>query len=504
MAAPRLLPPVVEDLLPALAGRRVWVVGGSVRDVLLDRPSQDVDFVVAGDALALGRRLANEAGADYFDLDADRGTGRMLLTTGAGRKTVFDFARLQGGSIEQDLRLRDFTLNAMAVAIDDPTRLIDPTGGRVHLQKRWLEACSPTAVLDDPVRGLRAVRLAGELDARIAPETARQVENASRLIGEVSAERLRDEFFRLLGLTSPSASIRLLDHLGWLTALLPELEPLRGLKQPEAHAFDALRHTLAVVDGLERLEWILPEEDVDDRATDLVSGMAIHRLGRFRRPLKAYLDLNLSVGRTRRQALYLAALLHDAGKAKTISTDPDGRIRFLGHEAVGAAMTVEACRRLALSLAETAEIESLVAHHLRPEWLERTPEISRRAIYRFYRSTGSTGVGVVLLSLADLLGRHVPPTPQDVWSSRLEVARTLLEAWFESRPEKVEPAPLLDGNEVMRLVGMTPGPKVGRLLEELREAQASGEIESVGDAQAFVRARFDQIESEGKNERPPG
>jgi putative nucleotidyltransferase with HDIG domain len=493
----RLLPSAVDILLPALAGSRVWVVGGSVRDLLLDRPSQDVDLVVDGDAVALGRRLANEAGADYFELDPDRGTGRMLLTTARGVRTIYDFTRLQAGSIESDLRLRDFTVNAMAVAVDDPDRLIDPTGGLDHLRRRWLEACTPRAVLDDPIRAVRAVRVATELEARISPGTVAQMREAAQLLGEVSAERLRDELFRLLGLPSPAASLRLMDHLGLLTAVFPELEPLRGLGQPSSHAFDALAHTLATVEGLETILGFLPPPEGDDRATDLVSGLAVHRLARFRQGLSEYLSLQVSFGRTRRQSLFLAALLHDVGKARTRAVDPDGTVRFLGHERVGAAMAVEACRRLSLSLAETAEVETIVAEHQRPGWLEKTPPLSRRAVYRFYRSTQSAGVAVVLLSLADLLAKHVPPAPQDAWASRLEIARGLLEAWFEGRSETVDPELLLDGTDIMRLVGVPPGPTVGMLLEDLREAQASGEVNTRPEAEDLVHSLHERRVSGG-------
>jgi putative nucleotidyltransferase with HDIG domain len=493
----RLLPPAVDLLLPALAGSRVWAVGGSVRDVILGRLSQDVDLVVDGDAVALGRRLANEAGADYFELDPDRGTGRMLLTTARGVRTIYDFTRLQAGSIESDLRLRDFTVNAMAVAVDDPGRLIDPTGGLDHLRRRWLEACTPRAVLDDPIRAVRAVRIAAELEARISPETVAQIRDAARLLGEVSAERLRDELFRLLGLPSPAPSLRLMDHLGLLTAVMPELEPLRGLGQPPSHAFDALTHTLATVEGLERILAVLLAPEGEERAADLASGLTVHRLGRFRRSLGVYLGAQVSFGRTRQQALLLAALLHDVGKARTRAMDSDGTVRFLGHERVGAAMAVDSCRRLSLSLAETAEIETIVAEHQRPGWLEKTPPLSRRAVYRYFRSTQSTGVAVALLSLADLLAKHVPPVPQDAWASRLDIARELLEAWFEGRSEKIEPDLLFNGTDVMQLVGVPPGPTVGLLLEDLREAQASGEVGSEAEARAFVLSRYEQLRAAG-------
>jgi len=216
-------------------------------------------------------------------------------------------------------------------------------------------------------------------------------------------------------------------------------------------------------------------------------------LGRFRKPLGAYLDHSLTFGRTRRQGLYLAALLHDVGKSTTFTHDSDGSIRFLGHEAVGASMTVGIARRLALSLAETAELERLVADHMRPGWMEKEGGPSPRSIYRFFRLTQAAGVGIALLSLADLFGKHVPPVPEAAWSTRVESVRTLLLAWFEERRDRVDPDPLLNGEAVMRLVGIPSGPNVGRLLEDLREAQVEGGVRTVAEAEAFLRNRYEQI-----------
>ena len=492
MPAESLIPQAVEQLSPVLRGPRVWLVGGSVRDRFLSRPSYDFDFVVDGDAVAFGRRLANEVGADYFELDPERGTGRMLLSIGGGRRTLYDFARLRQASIEDDLRGRDLTVNAMAVSLEAPTQLIDPTGGLKDLRQRVVRACSPDAIRDDPVRALRCVRIADELSARITRDTVQQVRSAASLLQQVSPERMRDEFFRILGLTGPSAALRQLDSLGLLTAVLPELEPLRELAQPAAHAYDALTHSLAVVAGLEKLLWILDPEE-SDRGKDLAAGRMLQGLGRFRQPLGSYLDHSLTFGRTRRQELYLAALLHDVGKSTTFTHDSDGTIRFLGHEAVGASMTVGIARRLALSLAEMAELERLVADHMRPGWMEKEGGPSPRAVYRFFRLTQAAGVGIALLSLADLLGKHVPPVPEEAWSTRVETVRTLLLAWFEERRDRVDPEPLLNGEAVMRLVGIPSGPNVGALLEDLREAQVEGGIRSLEEAEAFVRSRYDQI-----------
>jgi len=499
----RLIPQAVEDILPALRSEKVWLVGGAIRDRLLERPSYDFDFVVDGDAVALGRRLANEAGADYFELDPVRGTGRMLLSTGDGRRLIFDFARLRGASIDEDLRARDLTVNAMAAALDDPDRLIDPTGGLKDLRARFLRACSSHALLDDPVRALRCIRIADELSANVEADTVRQVRAAAVKLAEVAPERIRDEFFRILGLPSVAPALRQLDSLSLLTSVIPELEALRDLEQPTGHAYDALTHTLAVVAGLDRILWLLEPQE-EGRATDLAAGWVLHSLGPYRASLAEYLNHSLSFGRTRRQLLYLATLVHDVGKSRTYARDAEGVIRFLGHEAVSAAMAVEMARRMALSLAETAELERLVADHMRPGWVEKNEGPTRRALYRYYRSTQAAGIGIGLLSLADLLGKHVPPVPEAAWSKRVATVHALFETWFEKRDQQVNPPLLLNGDAVMELLGLPSGPAVGRLLEELREAQASGDVRTIAEAEALLRQQLRAMEDGTRGEGPGG
>jgi tRNA nucleotidyltransferase/poly(A) polymerase len=500
------LPSAVQGLLPALGPELVWLVGGAVRDLLLGRDTNDYDFAVQGDGLAVGRRLANTLGADYYDLDATRKTGRLLLTIAEGRRATFDFAGLRGQDILQDLERRDFTINAMAIALSraahpeegtlegvplDPAeggaRLIDPLGGAADLRQRRLRACSPTSIADDPVRAVRAVRLALDLGLQMDHGTGEQVRRAGSSLGGLSAERLRDEFFRVLDGRDPGAALRLLDHLELFSSILPELEPLRGLAQPEPHAFDAFHHSLATVDHLARLEALLSGRSGRAEAADLAEATALARLGPYQVQIREHLDFAPSFGRPRRSLLLWGALLHDSGKPMSRAVDEAGRIRFFGHETLGSGIAVEASRRFRLSMVEQAEVEMTVLHHMRPEWLEAEGEPTRRAVYRFFRAAESAGPSVILLSLADLLARHVPPVPAAPWQRRVETAARLLRGWFEERTDIVSPPPLLTGDEIMSLRHLSPGPEVGRLVEGLREAQAAGDVSSRDEAEAFVR-----------------
>ncbi len=488
MAGDPGLPEPIRRILPALASRRAWLVGGAVRDLLLSRATDDYDFAVEGDAQALGRRAANELGADYYDLDPERGAGRLLLTVAPTRRVTLDLAPLRGETIEADLRARDFTVNAMALPLssDGPGLLIDPLEGAEDLRSGRLRACGPSSLADDPIRAIRAVRLAADFRWAIEPDTIRQVRRVSGWLSRVSAERARDEIFRLLDLGAAGAGLRLLDRLGLLTGLAPELAPLRGMQQPPPHAYDGLDHSVETVDRLAGLISLLADPPERELAGDLAEAVALAGLARFRRPLAEVMAFSPSYGRQRRSLLLWTALLHDMGKPHAQGLDSDGRIRFFGHETVGARLAIETSRRFRLSTVELAEVETVVLNHMRPAWLESEGPLTARAVYRFFRAAEAVGVSVVLLSLADLQARRPPPIEPEAWQRRVETAARLLGAWFDLRDQEVDPPPLLRGEDVMALRDVTEGPGVGRILEALREAQAAGDVRDVEQARRFV------------------
>ncbi len=478
-----------ESLAASLAGlqrgQAVWLVGGAVRDAFLERASVDLDLVVDREAIALARRLADAWDADFYALDAERDIGRVLLSRADLGIRTLDFSGLRQSDIVSDLRARDFTINAMAVPLAAPGQLLDPCGGLQDLRDGRLRACSAGAIAADPVRALRAVRLAAELSLRIEPETHSQVAKAAPALSAVSAERIRDELFLIFGQPRPARALRVLDHTGLLAVIFPDLQPLRGLQQPPPHTRDAWDHTLAVVDALSDVLSVLAPEHDEEKAADLTLGQISVRLGRFRAALNRHLGTPLSAGRSARQLLFLSALYHDAGKPQTVSRNSDGRIHFYRHERAGASMAEARGRALRLSGAEVERLRQTVAQHMRPMWLEG--QGSARAAYRFFHQAGEAGVDVVVLSLADLLGVQVPPPAQDRWHARLEVARHLLEAYFERNDQAVNPPPLVRGDELVETLGIAPGPEIGRLLRGIGEAQAAGTLHTRAEALDLAR-----------------
>lgn len=482
--------PALPQLLRRLshANRRIFLVGGALRDALLEKRSHDLDFVVTQDVHIIARTVAETLGAGMYRMDDERETYRVLGRTPAEKPYTLDFSRIRGLNIEQDLRARDFTINALAIDVSQPEILIDPLKGALDIREKHLRVCAKTAFLDDPLRVLRGVRLANALKFRLLPETLNLLQQAVPLLERVSAERKRDELFRILEGPDVRTAFQLLDHLGILPFILPELTALKGVSQPQPHVFDVWQHTLSTLDYLERLFGLLVAEYDEDKAASLTMGTATLYLGRFRRALIDHFSTRLNPNRSLKALLFLAAAYHDSGKPETADTHPNGRLHFIDHERRSRDHFQTRARALALSNDEIEYGAKVIRHHMRIHHLASAQEIlTRRAIYRFFRDVGAAGVDICLLSLADTLATYHTTLPQDVWKQELLICQQLLEAWWHQQNNLIQPPPLLRGDDLINALGLKPGPLIGKLLEEIREAQAAGDIENREEALQFAR-----------------
>jgi putative nucleotidyltransferase with HDIG domain len=477
----------IIELLPT--GVPIYLVGGAIRDALLNRPNYDLDFVTPGDAMKLARNLANDLGAAFFPLDTERNIARFIFRRTdqldiQGRNSIrVDFSTYQGTDLINDLRGRDFTINAMAVEIHNLKDLIDPLGGAVDLISKRLRTCSESSFIHDPVRILRAVRFSVELALSIPSETKQLIHQAVDLLPEVSAERLRDELFRILTQSNPATSLRILDRFNVLQRVFPEVCMLKTIQQSPPHVMDVWEHTLDLISRLEDLLEVLSPDYDFDRANNLMLGLLTLRLGRYREQFKEHFENTLNPDRPHRGLLFLAGLYHDVGKLKTQSMDENGKIRFLEHEHIGSKIAENRGIELRLSNLEIERLVKIINLHMRPSLLSHGNEIpSKKAVYRFFRAAGSAGVDICILSLADILATYGPTLPPERWSRHLDVVRILLSAWWEDKDEIVFPQPLINGDRLMAELDLSPGPMVGYLLETIREAQVGDEIKTVEEA----------------------
>ena len=491
MPVPFAYSPLIDKIREILPDQEIYLVGGAVRDMLLNRTSPDLDFALPSKGIALARRVANGLHADFIVLDAERDTGRVIVTESDGARTFLDFATYRGRDLNEDLRARDFTVNAIAFDLRTQT-LLDPLNGASDLRLKTIRACLPTSLSDDPVRILRAVRQAAAFQFRIEPETCKAMKQAASLLPTISTERGRDELFKILEGPKPDASLRALEMLGIFPFLLPELPALKGVEQASPHIYDVWEHTLSVLGHLENILAALAPGYNADSTNDLFTGLLTLRLGRFREQFARHFAESLNTDRSVRAALFFAALYHDVRKPATRTVELGGRIRFHDHDIKGAVITEERARAFNLSNDEVERIQLIVRHHMRFHFFTsrlegEKKEPSRKAIYHFFRDAREAGVDLVLLGLADLRGTQGPTLTQQTWSIALDVARILLENYWEKPQETVAPPRLLNGNELMSALGLEPGRIVGQLLEEIREGQATGKVESREQALALAQ-----------------
>ncbi len=464
----RLIRSLAELLDPRA---EAFLVGGALRDLFLSRePIDDLDLALQSGAMGTAESLAARLGGRYVCLDAERGAGRVVLSAAEGTAQI-DLTDFRGPSLEADLRGRDFTINALAVSVQHLAEagsapVLDPTGGVGDLAKHRLRLAGPRAVSDDPVRAVRAIRLARALGFHLDRAVSRAARTIAPRLAAAAPERVRDELAGILALSRAAAALRALDRLGLLAAILPESLPMKSTSQPAPHRFAVWEHSLRAVEAVDRL---LAELDA----------LAPHH-----DRLAAHLAEPLGDGFTRREVLKLAALLHDVAKPGCRQV-AEGRTRFIGHDAVGAEMAKGVAQRLRLSGAATAVLERLVRQHLRLMHLSQVPEVSRRARYRFFRDLGPEAQDLLLLTLADAAAvRGVSPI--SVWRGPAgQFVADFLRGWEEDRHQVALP-PLLRGEDVMAAFGLAPGPPVGRLLALAREAQDLGQVRTREAALAYL------------------
>lgn len=468
--------PLIEQVfaLSAERGMPLYLVGGTVRDLLIGQDTHDLDFAVQGSGLALARHIADQLGGSFVPLDRERRTGRVLLahavTTepspdSAGAAPTpphLDIASLRGDTLRADLEGRDFTLNAIAIArTATGWRIEDPLDGRQDLCQGILRLASPTGFDDDPVRTLRVVRLQAQFACTIEPQTRARLRAAVHLLERVTAERVRDEWFKILQLADATSALDEMAGLGLLRQVAPEI----------AHAED-LRHAQAVVHATERLWAALcaptaPSASPESLIAESLHALAPHLVRRYTARIcdeRSYLAL-----------LKYAALLHAA------------RIDVVALAA-----------RWKLSKREAQLLHIAIHHYPDVQTLSESTPLTRRAIYRFFAQTGEPGIDAAVLWLAHNLATGELGTNSSGERQAANVAQ-LLNAWFTHHDTRIAPTPLLSGKDLMQALDQQAGPQIGELLQALVEAQAAGEIETRRQALAYVeRWKLQRTDDQGR------
>jgi poly(A) polymerase len=445
---------------------RIFLVGGALRDHYLDRRGNDFDFAVDGKAIALSRKLARRIKGAFVLLDRERGSARVVKKQ-EGAIWTFDLTDWRASSIQQDLNLRDFTINALAVDIrdadKDPLDIWEVKGARRDLKAGVVRMIAPKVFKDDPLRLLRAFTLQATLGFRIDAKTERQIKKDTHLISLVATERIREEIFRILASSRAHKTLSRMDKIGLLAHVIPQITVMYGVHQGGYHHLDVWKHSLEVLSKIEKL---IDEISRDER-------------------MRAYLRQPIGGGHTRLALLKMAALLHDIGKPETRRLE-GSRVTFHTHEHAGEHITRHVAKHLKLSVKERFFLEDAVRMHLRPGYLSNFRSPSEKAIFRYLRDTKDEAVSLCVLALADQAATRGPLTSEAKAKHHAKICRMLIERYFELKEQKPKQR-LLTGYDLIKILKLKPSALFGEILSSVEESAALGKIKTKDEALILAR-----------------
>ena len=483
------------------SNRKIFLVGGSLRDLLLGRETKDFDLVPEGNVEKFARNFASEVGGSFVLLDEKNRIYRVVKQKISKKKSKqafnLDFSQMRGKKIKEDLLLRDFTIDAMAVRLDQikgslsaltrakllPKLIVDPSGGIRDLQKKIVRRTSRRIFDDDPLRLLRGYRLAATLEFAIERKTEDEIKKKVNLIKKVARERIRDELFKILSAPQSYLYFRRLHRIGLLHRIIPEIEIMKEKPENYYHREGLWGHSLETLKSLEE-----------------IFANLVKLFPRMSGKIMAHLHEKIFGEVERKSLLKWAAIFHDIGKPKTVRRE-EGRVRFFGHEEEGTSLVVGIMERLKFSNKAIKIVEKTVKHHMRPGNLSEAPRLTDRAIHRFFRDLSQEGVDTLLLSLADRYSyRKILPERNKKLAIEIsrkslrkheETVRKMLNKYYYHK-ERILPKPLVRGDEIMESFNLPQGPLIGKLLKRVREAQAEGKLKNREEALQFLKKLLEE------------
>ncbi|MBF0343629.1 MAG: CCA tRNA nucleotidyltransferase [Nitrospirae bacterium] len=455
---------IIDYLLDAYPRGEMYAVGGTVRDLLMGREIKDVDVALRGDPVVVAKACARAIGGSFVWLHERFPTARVIKGD-----CVFDFTALRGGDIKTDLLSRDFTINALAMPLDNLTRYeinatVDVTLGLDDLKGGVIRMVLRENLVDDPLRLLRAYRFSSQLGFKIEAVTLRTIEELKSLIHRAASERIWSELKAILASDSSTAALESMIHNSLLFELIPELYAAKGVTQNQYHSLDVLQHSMAAYKAAEAVLRSLEDLPYSDG---------------FRQ--------YLSTPSGTKPILKLAILLHDVGKPSTRAVDADGRVTFHRHSAVGADLTRDILLRFKASQREVEHAGRLVFNHMR-----LNPSISevmanhfdkKRAMVRLLNKVGADVYAMIIIALADTKAKALPYT-DDV----MQTARQLLRFYNEEYMPRSQRQRFITGHDLIEGFGLRPSSDFKLILEHVNEMALEGVINSREEALSVVNA----------------
>jgi len=444
----------------------IWLVGGFLRDIYLKKAKAllDFDFCVEKNTFPLVKDFAKKISSKFIVLDQEQQSLRVILKR-KKKLYTYDFTLMRGKNLNQDLALRDFSINTLAVNLRQRKReLIDIFDAKKDLKQKVIRVINEKVIPDDPLRILRAFSFATNYGFRIENKTLKSMIKFKAGLARVSGERVNEELFKIFASPSSFKTVKALDKLKIIDEIIPYVSKLRGVHQGAYHHLDVWQHSL---ETLRQFEVLFKKKLSKNKE------------------ILSYLNEELAAARRRIDIIKLACILHDLGKPFA-KTRLKKRTIFHTHEKIGRELAESIAQDLRLSLREREVLKKVIFWHLRPGYLADQITPSKRAIYRFFRDTQNEGAGVIFLSLADWRATRGPLTNAQKRRRHEKIMLDLVNSYF--REQKKKPLPkIIDGYDLMRKFKLKSSPLIGEILKKIKEEQVLGRVTTKTGAFALAK-----------------
>ncbi len=435
-----------------------YLVGGSVRDVLMGKSFVDRDIAIKG-AEEFAQKLAKKFNATFIVLDPEYKIYRLVLED---KINYLDISEIQGEDIKEDLSRRDFAMNAIAINLSN-SELIDPFGGKSDIENRIIRHIKDVNFEEDSLRILRAFRFTSTTGFELSRDTKICIEKYKSLLFTPAKERVNYELMKLFGGKCSAKALLLMDEFGILEELFPYVKEMKKVTPNTHHHLDLFHHVVETVRNIEELyKNAMPKE-------------------------KEHLDSVDFGGFPRLNHLKLAGFLHDIGKFSTWTIEASGRHRFIKHDDVGAKMCVPFLRDMKFSKKQIEYISNMIKNHIYPSNVISAPDLNEKVMMRYLRKMEVNVIDNIYLAKADRLSARGEAITEEMVKENIEGLDKLLDFYFAKR-ETLKPLPkLLDGVEIMEIKGIEQSPELGIIINALKEAQLNGDVNTKEEAIEFVK-----------------
>lgn len=462
----------------------VYVVGGYIRDVLLKKKSLDIDLTISKSVETFAKKLAKNIKGKCFVLHSDLQVYRVAVLNNPELEYI-DISLMQGKNIKADLSRRDFTINALAVDINNfnniKKNVIDYFSGIKDLKNKEIKVVSKNVFVDDPLRMLRVFRFASEYNFKINKQTLSLIKKCSSKISLVAGERIKNELFRILNNKISSKYLAMMDDVKLLEAIFPVITKMKkSAKNFYYHPKGLFQHCFQTYEALENI--LSKFSKYFSQSKDM---------------LEQHLNKNFSENVNRKNLLKFIAIFHDCAKPESAKR-MDNKMRFLGHEELGAKKTAQIMKYLRMSNKEIDFAKAIISEHMRPSNLAKSEVITNRAQMRLFRDIKENTPDLLILAMSDWHSyKTLKIYSKKVLKQQEKSVAKLIFNYFDFINNKPKDK-VLDGNILMKEFHLKPGKIIGELLLLINNAYEEGRIQDKTQALKFAKAQLTPLKKKHK------